>query len=71
MDEHICVIAVLEAFIVGIDVQPLSECDGGSIDVDFMSLQVLEQAFHRLRTYLDTQEWMLTSYVTEVVDVDA
>ena len=33
-------------------------------------LQVLEQVFGRLRTYLDSQEWMLTSCVTEVVDVD-
>jgi uncharacterized protein YlxP (DUF503 family) len=34
-------------------------------------LQVLEQAFDRLRAYLDSQEWVLTSCVTEVVDVDA
>ena len=34
-------------------------------------LQVLEQTFDRLRTYLDSQEWLLTSCVTEVVDVDA
>ena len=34
-------------------------------------VQVLEQAFDRLRAYLDSQEWMLTSCVTEVVDVDA
>jgi uncharacterized protein YlxP (DUF503 family) len=33
-------------------------------------LQVLEQAFNRLRAYLDSQEWMLTSCMTEVVDVD-
>jgi uncharacterized protein YlxP (DUF503 family) len=34
-------------------------------------LQVLEEALDRLRAYLDSQEWMLTSCVTEVVDVDA
>jgi uncharacterized protein YlxP (DUF503 family) len=32
---------------------------------------VLEQALDRLKAYLDSQEWMLTSCVTEVVDVDA
>ncbi len=34
-------------------------------------LQVLEGTLDRLRTYLDTQEWTLTSSVTEVVDIDA
>jgi uncharacterized protein YlxP (DUF503 family) len=34
-------------------------------------LQVLEEALDRLRAYLDSQEWMLTSCETEVVDVDA
>jgi uncharacterized protein YlxP (DUF503 family) len=33
--------------------------------------QVLEEILDRLRTYLDTQEWTLTSSTTEVVDVDA
>ncbi len=34
-------------------------------------LQVLEEALDRLRGYLDSQEWLLTSCTTEVVDVDA
>ena len=34
-------------------------------------LQVLEEVLGRVRTYLDSQEWTLTSCVTEVVDVDA
>ncbi|MBN1629296.1 MAG: DUF503 domain-containing protein [Thermoleophilia bacterium] len=34
-------------------------------------LQVLDQTFGRLRVYLDSQEWIVTSCVTEVVDVDA
>jgi uncharacterized protein YlxP (DUF503 family) len=34
-------------------------------------LRVLEEALDRLRAYLDSQEWMLTSCGTEVVDVDA
>jgi uncharacterized protein YlxP (DUF503 family) len=34
-------------------------------------MQVLEGTMERLRTYLDTQEWTLTSSVTEVVDIDA
>jgi len=34
-------------------------------------LQVLEGTLDRLRVYLDTQEWVRASYVTEVVDVDA
>ena len=33
--------------------------------------RMLEEAFDRLRTYLDSQEWMLTSCVTEVVEEDA
>jgi uncharacterized protein YlxP (DUF503 family) len=33
--------------------------------------QVLEETLDRLKTYLDSQEWVLTSGVTEVVDVDA
>ena len=32
--------------------------------------QVLEEALGRLRAYLDSQEWLLTSFSTEVVDVD-
>lgn len=34
-------------------------------------LQVLEQALDRLKAYLDSQEWMVASFVIEVVDVDA
>ena len=34
-------------------------------------LQVLEEAMDRLRAYLDSQEWLLTSWDTQVVDVDA
>jgi uncharacterized protein YlxP (DUF503 family) len=34
-------------------------------------LHVLEEAIDRLRAYLDSQEWVLTSSVTEVVDIDA
>jgi len=34
-------------------------------------LQVLEAMLDRLKVYLDTQEWVLASCVTEVVDVDA
>ena len=34
-------------------------------------LQVLDQTLDRLRAYLDSQEWVLSSCVTEVVDVDA
>ena len=34
-------------------------------------VRVLEEALDRLRAYLDSQEWMLTSCVSEVVDVDA
>ena len=34
-------------------------------------LQVLEQAFGRLKAYLDSQEWVLTSCMTEVVETDA
>jgi uncharacterized protein YlxP (DUF503 family) len=32
---------------------------------------VLEKALDRLRAYLDSQEWVLTSSVTEVIDIDA
>ena len=34
-------------------------------------MQVLESTLDRLRAYLDSQEWTLTSSTTEVVDVDA
>jgi len=34
-------------------------------------LQVLEGALDRLRAYLDSQEWVLASCASEVVDVDA
>ncbi len=34
-------------------------------------LQVLEETSDRLRAYLDSQEWVLASWTTEVVDVDA
>jgi uncharacterized protein YlxP (DUF503 family) len=34
-------------------------------------LRVLEESLDRLRAYLDSQEWMLTSCTTEVVEVDA
>ena len=33
--------------------------------------QVLEETMDRLKGYLDSQEWMLTSCATEVVDIDA
>ena len=33
--------------------------------------QVLEKSLDRLRVYLDSQEWMLTTTATEVVEVDA
>jgi len=32
---------------------------------------VLEEALDRLRDFLDSQEWILSSCETEVVDVDA
>jgi uncharacterized protein YlxP (DUF503 family) len=32
---------------------------------------VLDKALDRLRVYLDSQEWMLTTTATEVVEVDA
>ncbi len=41
------------------------------IAVASSDLRVLEETLDRLRAYLDSQEWMLTSCVTEVVDVDA
>ena len=34
-------------------------------------LQVLDETLDRLRAYLDSQEWVLASWATEVVDVDA
>jgi uncharacterized protein YlxP (DUF503 family) len=34
-------------------------------------LQVLEETLDRLKVYLDTQEWIVTSCGTEVVEVDA
>jgi uncharacterized protein YlxP (DUF503 family) len=34
-------------------------------------VQILEESIARLKTYLDSQEWMLTSCSIEVVDVDA
>jgi uncharacterized protein YlxP (DUF503 family) len=34
-------------------------------------LHVLDERLDRLRGYLDAQEWVVTSYATEVVDVDA
>jgi len=34
-------------------------------------LQVLEETLDRLKVYLDTQEWIVTSRGTEVVEVDA
>ncbi len=34
-------------------------------------LQVLDERMARLRVYLDTQEWVVVSCTTEVVDVDA
>jgi uncharacterized protein YlxP (DUF503 family) len=40
------------------------------IAVASSDMRVLEEALDRLRAYLDSQEWMLTSCATEVVDVD-
>lgn len=34
-------------------------------------VQVAQETMERMRTYLDSQEWVLTSCETEVVDVDA
>jgi uncharacterized protein YlxP (DUF503 family) len=34
-------------------------------------LEVLEERLGRLRSYLDSQEWVLTWSATEVVDIDA
>jgi hypothetical protein len=34
-------------------------------------VQWLEESMERMREYLDGQGWVLTSYQTEVVDVDA
>jgi uncharacterized protein YlxP (DUF503 family) len=33
--------------------------------------QVLDERMARLRVYLDSQEWVVVSCTTEVVDVDA
>lgn len=41
------------------------------IAVASSDLQTLEERLGRLRTYLDAQEWVLSSSATEVVDVDA
>ncbi len=41
------------------------------IAVASSDLQVLEGTLDRLKTYLDTQEWVVTARATEVVDVDA
>lgn len=34
-------------------------------------LQVLEETLDKVKAYLDSQEWVLTSSSSEVVDVDA
>ena len=34
-------------------------------------VQVLEEALDRIRGYLDSQEWVLTTCAIEVVDIDA
>jgi uncharacterized protein YlxP (DUF503 family) len=41
------------------------------IAVAASDLQVLEGTLDKVRTYLDSQEWVLTFCSTEVVDVDA
>jgi uncharacterized protein len=41
------------------------------IAVAASDLQVLEQTMERVKTYLDSQEWVLTFSSSEVVDVDA
>ncbi len=41
------------------------------IAVASSDLQVLGETLDRLKGYLDTQEWVMSSCVTEVVDVDA
>jgi uncharacterized protein YlxP (DUF503 family) len=34
-------------------------------------LQVLDETLERIKVYLDSQEWIMTSSLVEVVDVDA
>lgn len=41
------------------------------IAVAASDVQLLEETLDRLRAYLDSQEWVLTSCASEVVDVDA
>ena len=41
------------------------------IAVASSDLLVLEGTLDRLKTYLDTQEWVVVSRATEVVDIDA
>ncbi len=41
------------------------------IAVAASDLQVLEETVERIKAYLDSQEWVLTSCSIEVVDVDA
>jgi uncharacterized protein len=41
------------------------------IAVAASDLRVLEETMERVKTYLDSQEWVLTLSSSEVVDVDA
>lgn len=41
------------------------------IAVAASDLQVLDETLERVRVYLDSQEWIMTSSMVEVVDVDA
>jgi hypothetical protein len=41
------------------------------IAVAASDLRVLEETLDKVKTYLDSQEWVLTFSNTEVVDVDA
>ena len=41
------------------------------IAVAASDLQVLDETLDKVKTYLDSQEWILTFSDTEVVDVDA
>jgi uncharacterized protein YlxP (DUF503 family) len=41
------------------------------IAVAASDFQVLEETLERVKAYLDSQEWVLSSSSTEVVDVDA
>jgi uncharacterized protein YlxP (DUF503 family) len=41
------------------------------IAVAASDLQVLDGTLDKIKTYLDSQEWVLTLSTTEVVDVDA